>query len=342
MKRILLALLTIIGVYVSYVLMSTGFFRTIEPTHTSKDVILKLDIIGAEDFALSYADSFMIVSADDRQWKVNDREHHGGLYLVDLSSSNPQPKFVFGGPGFFPHGLTMYKIDSSTYKVWVINHADGHTIETFELYNNELIQTNSLSDPLAYSPNDLVAVDENKLYITNDHLYHSGLGSIAENYFGLSTGSVVYYDGSKFEQVADGFGYANGLAFQNNRLFVAATREFSIKVYDVLASGQLNLVEIIDANTGVDNIEIGPTGKMWIASHPNLLDFVAYANGENEIAPSEIITLNYQGKSDYKMSLAYLEGGNIVSASSTALPFSNYLIIGNVADTHVPFVRLNH
>ena len=66
--------------------------------------------------------------------------------------------------------------------------------------------------------------------------------------------------------------------------------------------------------------------------HPNLLQFSAYAAGKEEIAPSEIIKIDYRGKNDYTVETIYLEDGSTMSAASVAAPFKNYILAGNVMD----------
>ena len=49
-------------------------------------------------------------------------------------------------------------------------------------------------------PNDLVIVDENRFYFTNDHRYTKGFGKLVEEYAGLAISNVVYFDGSDYQR----------------------------------------------------------------------------------------------------------------------------------------------
>ena len=70
---------------------------------------------------------------------------------------------------FAPHGISMIKQDS-TYKVVAINHTEaGHSLEFFQLYKNNLTFVKTLRDPAMLSPNDIVLLDKNRFYFTNDH-----------------------------------------------------------------------------------------------------------------------------------------------------------------------------
>ena len=56
---------------------------------------------------------------------------------------------------FAPHGISMFKKDS-TYVVAAINHTEAaHTVEFFSLYNEELIHTGTVKSSQLSSPNDL-------------------------------------------------------------------------------------------------------------------------------------------------------------------------------------------
>ena len=107
-----------------------------------------------------------------------------------------------------------------------------------------------------------------------------------------------------------------------------------MKVYLVQASGDLKFVEDIDCSTGVDNISFGPEGKIWIGAHPSLLDYSSYAQGKREIAPSEIITMDYRSKGDYDVESIYLEDGSSMSGATVAVPYDNLIFLGNVMDDH--------
>ena len=187
------------------------------------------------------------------------------------------------------------------------------------------------------SPNDLVAIDEHSFYFTNDKRYTKGLGFIAENYLAWKATNVIYYDGSTYSEVADGIAYANGINFDPARklLFVASPRTFLVKVYDQQADGQLNFIEDIDCNSGVDNIEFDPEGNIWIGSHPNLTAFVTYATGKAPIAPSELIKISYRGKNDYTVESVFTDTGEQISASTVAAIYKDKIYVGNVMDDHV-------
>lgn len=184
------------------------------------------------------------------------------------------------------------------------------------------------------SPNDVVLIDENRFYFTNDHYYTKGVGRFIEDYVGLSVSNVVYFDGKNYNEVASGIAYANGINFdaKRNLIFVASPRDFLVKVYSRNIDGSLDFIEDIPCGTGVDNIEFDAEGNLWIGAHPNLLKFTAYAKGKEEFSPSEIIKIQYKGKNDYAVEKIYVNDGTEMSASTVAAPFGNLILTGNVMD----------
>ena len=330
--------LILLLVYVLYIMSSTGYFRTIENEFDGK-IVKEIEIPGAEDITISHEDEFALISSTARQDLRSGKASEGGLYYMGLKDNNFDAQLIsasFQQP-FYPHGISMVRIDSAHFKVYAINHVGHeHSIEIFQLRGNQLTHEKTIKDPSLISPNDIVAVDQHRFYFTNDHNSTSGLGKLAEDYLGLARTTVIYYDGQQFEEVAKAISYANGINYDAKRklLFVASPREFLVKVYQVETEGKLSFVEDIDCKTGVDNIEFDLEGNLWIGCHPSLLDFSAYAAKRKDRAPSEIIKVNYRKKGDYQVETIFVDDGALISATSVATPFQNYILVGNVMDDH--------
>ncbi len=334
---VLLSIILLVIIYVNHIFVSTGYFRTIENKFEGK-ILKKINLVGAEDIMVSRIDSFAIISSTDRGKFPNEEQEVGGLYLINLRSLGFKTIHLtkhFDRP-FAPHGISMYKKDS-IYTIAAINHTkEGEFIEIFKMIEDQFTHHKRIKNQLIYSPNDLVLLDEDRFYFTNDHKYKEGFGKLAEDYLGLAISNVVYFDGKNFSEVADGIAYANGINYDKNRnlLFVASPRGFLLKVYKTNDNGSLTFVEDIDCGTGIDNIEFDKEGSIWIGSHPSLLTFASYAKGKKEKSPSEIIKIAYNKKGDYKIEQIYMEDGSEMSASTVATTFGNLIFAGNVMDQH--------
>lgn len=334
-KRVFISIFILLALYVVNIFISTGFFRTIENSFDGK-ILQEINLSGAEDITISQTDHFAIISATARKKIPRTQQETGGLYFLDLTKKNYQPILLtenFKKP-FAPHGISIYKKDSS-YMVAAINHTkQSEFIEIFELIGQELTHQKTLTNELIFSPNDLVLLDEKRFYFTNDHKYKEGIPRLAEDYLGLAVSNVVYYDGKNYNEVADGIAYANGINYDAKKrlLFVASPRDFLVKVYQKNEDNTLTFIENIDCNTGVDNIEFDTDNNLWIGAHPSLLDFAAYAKGNKAIAPSEIIKISYLEKGNYSVEQIYMEVGAKMSAATVAAPYGNLILMGNVMD----------
>ena len=334
-KRIVLLALVMLVILVASIFISTGFFRTIENRFKGQ-IIHKVALSGAEDITISTSEEFALISATRRGHFPPAKEEHGGLYLMDLSNEKFEVKKLtttFKG-SFAPHGISMFKKDRA-HRVIAVNHTpNGHSLEVFTLKDKILSFEMSLIDPSMVSPNDVVFVDEKRFYFTNDHKYTKGIGRYLEDYLGLAISNVIYFDGEKYQEVAKGIAYANGINYDAGRslLYVASPRKFLVKVYKRNPDGSLEFIEDIHCATGVDNIEFDSEGNVWIGAHPNLLRFAAYAKGKEKTSPSEIIKISYRGKGDYTVEPVYMDDGSTMSASTVAAPFKDLILTGNVMD----------
>ncbi len=336
-KGIVILLLALIG-YVFYIFYSTGYFRKVENAFAGT-IVEKVKRPGVEDMQISYTDGFMLFSSDDRASRRDGNPKQGHLYYLDLNqpSFEPLPLTADLKIPFYPHGISMVRTAEHAYRVYAVNHVDDqHSIEVFDLHQDRLTHIQTLEDEAMISPNDIVALDGERFYFTNDHGYTKGLGKLGEEYLGWAASNVVYYDGQGYREVADGIAYANGINLDPERglLFVASPRDFLVKVYEVTANGNLDFIEDVACGTGVDNIEFAPDGKLWIGCHPSLLAFTAYAKGNAPIAPSEIITIDYKGMGDYSIESVFLDDGNHMSAATVATVYNDLIFVGNVMDDH--------
>ncbi len=331
--------------FVAYTLTSTGYFRTIEP-HFEGEVVQKIDLMGAEDMTINEGGTFMLISSDDRAATKKGNPKQGGIYYMDLQGEAPfEVKLISHDfkESFQPHGISLLQLDSTKYKLWVINHVEAeHSIEVFHLQGDSLSHLQTLRDEKMISPNDVLAVGENTFYFTNDHTYLSKMGNLVEGYLGLAAANVIYYDGSNYRMAANGIAYANGINWDKNRnlLYVASARGFLLKVYKKSTNGDLTFVEDIACHTGVDNIEMDTNGDLWVGCHPSLLAYTAYADFKEDKAPSEVLKLTYNKKGDYTIRSVFMDDGSKMSGSSVATTHGEYLFLGNVMDDHILITKM--
>lgn len=349
---IITALFVCVAIYGYSILNETGFFRTIE-NQFDGEILAKIDLAGAEDMTVSSDGEFLIISADDRAYTRDSSKEKSGIYWMNLKNKDfkIEPLFNKNHPKMAAHGIDLWQIDSSHYRLFVVNHhLKKNTIEVFDLYHQKnrdslhLVHDTTYNDLSMLSPNDIVATGANEFYFTNDKSYIRKLDEFREKYLGKKACSVIYFDGKNYRQVAEGFAYANGIKydFERKLMFVAASRGFLINVFKRENNGDLTLIEKIPTGTGVDNIEFDENGHLWVGCHPNLLTYSSYSDGKKPFSPSEIIKIAYNGKGDYTQKTVFLDDGKLVSGTSAAPVFKDLVFTGNVMDDHFLVLKLDN
>lgn len=349
MRKILVTFLVVVLTVVAWVvhlLWSTGQFKTIEPHFSGTCRIVK-GVVGAEDITIHPGTGVAYISVCDRRAFMNGQSGHGGIYAYELNASQSTPVKLTSGPGpdFQPHGISLFVDPGGQDVLFVINHSGAtHTVEVYDINAGRLIHRQTLSDPELVSPNDIAAVGRNRFYVTNDHRYRNDVMRILEDYLKLPLSNVVYFDGNNFSEMADGFSYANGINVSpdGRKLYVAATTRMVLHVYDRdKQTGKLTLKENIRFDTGLDNIEIGPSGTLWIGSHPQLLKFVAHSKDAGKLSPSQVLRVELKDDGEHQIDEVYLNNGEELSGSSVGAVYRDRLLIGSVFEEKILDCRLD-
>lgn len=293
---------------------------------------------GTEDVTIDTSTNIVFISADDRRKDALDPSGKNGIYAFDLADpSSIRLVSPNGFADFHPHGMSLWSGDR-TKRLFVINHReDGeNTVDVLTVGKNgalKLIKVISFDD--MHSPNDIVAVGPDSFYITNDHGFRRGVMNKVESYLNLPLASVAYFSGQEGRKVIRGLTYANGInqSLDGSTIYVSETTPRTVTAYKRdIATGDLEEIQTFDVNLSPDNIDVDSDGNLWVAGHPNLLDFLAHAADASVDAPSHALRLNPQTA---EMEDVYYNTGDEISASSVAAYHQGMLIIGAVFDNHV-------
>ena len=341
---ILVLVLAGLGVKTFY---DAGEFKEITP-HFNGQVKVIAGVLSSEDITIHPPTAMAFISSDDRRahWSGKRQSRQGAILGFDLNSANPQlVNLTANFPHQLnPHGIGWWMAPNGDLSLLVVNHReDGHFVEIFDYRGGKLVHRQSVSDALMHSPNDVIPVGPEAFYVTNDHGNATELGRMAEEYLQLARSYVLYYDGKTFRKVAEGLAYANGIITSpdGRTVYVAATVGQKIYVYDRdLNTGDLTRRSIIEAGTGVDNIEIDQRGDLWIGCHPKLLTFVKYSKNPGALSPSQVIKVTQNSPGQYNVKEIYLDNGRPLSGSSVAAVFKDKLLIGSVFDERFLLCRL--
>ena len=331
-------LVVVVGAPLLKTYRDAGEFKKISP-HFDGQCKAVSGVLSSEDITVDPRTGLAFISSDDRRPLFRGEQgRQGAIYGFDLTSKDPQLVNLTANfaQEFHPHGIGLFMPQEGTSSLFVVNHRqEGHFVEIFDYRGNKLLHRESVHGALMHSPNDVVPVGPRTFYVTNDHGNVSKFGRTLEEYLQLEKSHVLFYDGRDFRMVADKLAYANGINVSRDgkAIYVAATVGRKICIYDRdMKTGDLQFRYAIDLGTGVDNIEIDETGRLWIGAHPKLLTFVKYSKNPRKSSPSQVLRVAFGKDERFRVDEIYLSRGESLSGSSVAAPFRGTLLIGSVFD----------
>lgn len=291
-------------------------------------------VIGPEDITIDRAHKVAYISATDSRASMAHRPAVGALYRYALGDTAPTRVYTRADDSFHPHGMSFWSDGHGPDRLYVVNHPtnESHTIEVFEIDASGARLVQTLRDPLLVSPNDVVAVARDELYVTNDHGRGRGPGQLWDDLLRRERGQILHMRNGASRIVVSDLAYANGINVNANgsAVYVAESTGRRMRVYKRTAStGDLELLRTIDLGMGPDNIEISPSGRQYIAGHPKLISFMRHASDARVLSPSEVVRVT-----SGRVERIYLDLGGAISASSVAAPLEDHLLIGAVFADH--------
>jgi arylesterase/paraoxonase len=332
-----LVLVLAVALFAIQLLYSAGQFKSIEP-HFAGSCTPVAGLVGPEDITIHPRSGVAYISAYDRRGSFRGGSADGAIYAYDLAADAPKLVNLTPdiGSDFAPHGISLLVGDDGRDALYVINHAGGrHGIEIFDLAAGSLVRRERLSDPLLVSPNDLVAVRRDRLYVTNDHANTKGLARTLEDYLRRQIATVVHWDGQGWSVAAKGIRYPNGVTASpdGQTLYVASTTGREVFRFPIdPASGALGDRFAIDVGSGVDNIELDAAGDLWIGAHPQTLTFVQHAADATLHSPSQVFRIRAPASDAPGVEEVFLSRGAVLSGSSVGAVWRDRLLIGAVFD----------
>ena len=295
---------------------------------------------GPEDMVLDVYQDFprLIVSCSKRR----DRDTIAGApddCIGYLNLQNEQFKVfeITGQPRNIilkPHGLDLVRFDDGLY-LYVISHAgveagSKHVIIKYRVFEERLEFAGYYSDVSLISPNDITVLPDGSFYVTNDST-KKGFIKFVDYLVNLRSANVVYYDKTGWRVVAGNLSFANGIAHRNNKVYVTCVRSDKLHVYHVQDSGSLMPYEYITAGTGLDNISFVSDTVLVVPAHTNLFKFSLHSKGLSA-SPTAVYEIDLAGKTS---KIIYENGGEKISAGSTAIVFNDQLYISQVFEGYI-------
>nr|XP_054752083.1 serum paraoxonase/arylesterase 2-like isoform X2 [Lytechinus pictus] len=228
-------------------------------------------------------------------------------------------------------------LDNPTLTLYVINrHPDRIGIEVFDFSYQKKIPTlthqRRIQHKNIWSPNDLVLVDENHFYASNDK-YLPEPFNMLEVFFRLGLASVVYYDGEEARIVAEGVKLANGVNISPDKklLYVAGTIGNELLVYRIQSDGNLVQAKAIQLGTSPDNINIDKEdGSVWIGNNPVMYHFFNQLGKFTGVG--QVLNMHLDKNLNPTIREVLSDNTGLIRYCSVACRYGNRLLIGTVAD----------
>lgn len=335
-KYFFLILFLLLAYFVLNTLYDAGSFKTIENHTDLKNISVFTGIAGPEDFDIDPDSGWLFISNTDRWNLAKGNKTTDGISLWKLNeNTTPHMLTTTFHEEFHPHGISYLKKGSENYLFVINHHKTGSSVELFRFKNDTLFHLVTYENNSMCCPNDLVAVDTDKFYVSNDHGNKKGIMRKLEDYLRLPKSSVLYFNGEVFSKVIDHLNYANGLMVSpdGKTLYLTETTSGKISVFDRdINSGALKLRFEKHLKTGLDNITMDANGDLWVAAHPKLFDFVGHAKNAEHLSPSQVFKMRPIGKDNLSVTEVYLNNGEQLSGSSVALYYKGEVYIGVVFD----------
>ncbi|HEY0282440.1 MAG TPA: hypothetical protein VGC27_07445, partial [Rhizomicrobium sp.] len=217
---------------------------------------------------------------------------------------------------------------------------DGNsTVDIFsvEIENGavNLTEVGSIGGRILVSPNDLVAVDEDRFYVVNDRMSKTALGRWLESNLLLPRANILYFDGIKFIAAAEGLNSPLGVAMSADGRYLYVPEALPRKLLTFERnpfSNQLKQVNALSIPSGLDNADVAADGSIWVAGHPKYNAMLRYIGDPSKPSPSEIFRVAVHDGMPQAASLVYANMGEEIGAASVGATADGHLLIGSPFD----------
>ena len=189
---------------------------------------------------------------------------------------------------FHPLGLEYYTESRTLY---VINHCKtGLTIEAFivDEHVTKLTHLRTIKHPLLLTPNSIVSISADEVYITNDHKWVKRYQPLLAGFETLAAypgGSVVYMNFATNETRKVAYlPFANGITqLSGNRIAVSSTTLLAVYIYAMdPETHALTLIRKLPTEFWPDNLSTDSSGNLLIAGHPFAIGLEKVAKGQHK------------------------------------------------------------
>ena len=349
--KVTLCIILVMMVFSLLMAWRLDVFVTINEKKPNSCQAIKLEG-SAEDIEIDYKNGIAYLSILDRRGLIEEKDVQGSIGKINLNSKPWKLESIFSGEGldnFRPHGLSLYGNTLAA-----INHPkqrgiEAESIEMFSISETGIEHKKTLISSLLESPNDLVLVAEDRLYIGNDSMFNSNIGSFEkiQEQLGRPYSTIVFYDGIDMTIASRNLASVSGLNLTKEGYIIASeTNAKRIRVLKQLNDGKLEKLGSISLDGSPDNISVlgNQIIVAQVASVVSLIQhFISLQNGDYKPSPSKIESLIFDpNKAQYfkTKEILFLSLGDDISTASVGVQWEDNLLIGSITDDKVYVCKL--
>lgn len=275
----------------------------------------------------------------------------GWLIAVDPDTYNYRNLTIINWPqdiAFHPLGLSIY----NTSTLLVVNLAynrGGQRLEVLSLrmegsgdvvvaYEKSIL----FNEQFQGIVNSVAKISPSEIYVTTWHPFPDEATGRAHDIWSSVTRMFywTFFKATYLWKCSDDNGNAvctkawsgrvlNGLAYQNNQLYVADTGDKQVLVFKVKQNRSIDLRDTIPLNFGPDNLAIGHDGHLYVSGCTKALESVKRLTGGTEQVASTVARLDKQAKG-WGVTELYIQ--TVISGASVAVPLGSSFVLGSWHD----------
>lgn len=262
-----------------------------------------------------------------------------GIYAMPLTGGSPV-KLAGAPKDFHPRGIGLYRTPD-TVLLYAVNHRSNgrFSIDSFEIQDAggtpRLAPQGTIQGGLMINPQDVAVASPNQFYVANGTASTNPVIHGLQTYGIIPGGNVLYFNGTSFSQVADGFYGARSLVLapDGDHLIVAGLLSRSLTTYAREPfTGRLTDDEALNLSTGPEKLSLDAQGQLLVAGHANLLEWRGAATDPGKRAASQILRVSLINGVPQSKAQLYGDDGSQLAGASVAVAAGNRLLMGSSLD----------
>ncbi len=262
-----------------------------------------------------------------------------GVYAMPLAGGAPV-KLTGGPKDFHPRGIGLYREPASkTLFLFAVNHRSSgrFSIDSFEVKdpdtNPALAAQGTIEGGLMINPQDVAVANPLQFYVANGTAGKNPVIHGLQTYGIIPGGNVLYFNGSMFRQVADGFYGTRSLVLAGDNVIVGGLLSRSLTTFKrEPLTGQLTEEDTLNLSTGPEKLSMDGQGQILAAGHADLLEWRAAATDPKKRAASQVLRVSLINDVPRTKEQIYGNDGSQLAGASVAVAAGNRLLMGSSQD----------